>query len=217
MFTKKLIAAALFALAPFAAHATLTTISPAGWPPSGSSGLQSVMFNKVDLGNGAFVAMGAHAYKNSPFLSNDGISTFNASSGVYAPDGGKNYANWSYDFSYNTGGCTSCNVFLEVDKDPSAGQNDVQLVDLTTLPAYGNLAGQDSWNMEMPFMTSLVYNFNPYGASSTMFRLSLVNGQGVSNVRSGASEITVNVPEPGSLALAGLALAGLALARRRKS
>lgn len=216
MFTKKLIAAALFALAPFAAHAALTTISPTGWPPVPSSGLESVMFNKVDLGNGAFVAMGAHAYKNGAFLPNDGTSTFFARNGVYAPDG-KSYANWSFDFSYNTGDCTSCKVWLEVDKDPSAGKNYVQLFDLTTLPGYGNLAGQDSWNMEMGFMTSMVYNFNPYAPSSTMFRLSLVNGQNFAGVRSDASEITVNVPEPGSMALAGLALAGLALARRRKS
>lgn len=213
MFTKKLIAAALFALAPFAAHAALTTLTT-GWPPVPSSGLESVMFNKVDLGNlgnGAFVAMGAHAYKNSPFLSNDGISTFNASSGVYAPDG-KNYANWSFDFSFNTGGCSTCRVVLQFDKDPSAGVDYVQLFDLTNVAA-----AQDSWNMEMGFMNSPLYNFNPYGASSTMFRLSLINVQNDTRVRAGASEITVNVPEPGSMALAGLALAGLALARRRKS
>jgi hypothetical protein len=210
---KKIFAAALFALAPFAAQAALTTSVP-GWPPSGSSGLQGVSFNVTDLGNGAFVAMGAHAYKNGVSLSNDGVSTFNAKIGTYAPDN-KGYANWSFDFAYNTGGCTTCNIFLEVDTDPSDAQNFVRLFDLTTLP-YAQ-AGVDSWNMEMGFINTITgYNFNPNAASSTSFRLSLANTQGFAGVQEGSSEITVNVPEPGTISLAGLALAGMALVRRRR-
>jgi hypothetical protein len=214
MSIKKIAAAALFALAPFAAQAALTTL-PAGWPPAGSSGLQGVQFNVVDLGNGAFVALGAHGYKNSASLANDGTSTFQANAGTYAPDG-KNYANWSFDFAYSTGGCTTCNVFLQIDTNPGAGTNFVNLFDLTTLPSYTHLAGVDSWNMD--FITALTgYNFNPNAASSTGFRLNLVNNNpAFAGVSAGTSEITVNVPEPGTISLAGLALAGMALLRRRR-
>lgn len=213
MSIKKLAAAALFALAPFAAQASLMTL-PAGWPPAGSASLSQVEFNMVDLGNGAFVAMGAHGYKNTATLSNDGISTFYANSGTYAPDG-KKYANWSFDFAFSRGDCTTCNVFLEVDKDPGAAEDFVKLFDLSSPAKYGK-AGADSWNMEMGFMTAALYNFNPNGASNTAFRLSLVNSQQFAGVREGAAEINVQVPEPGTISLAGLALAGIALVRRRR-
>lgn len=210
---KKIFAAALFALAPFAAQAALTSSVP-GWPPSGSSGLQGVQFNVVELGNGAFVAMGAHGYKNGVTLGNDGISIYTAKNGLYAPDN-KGYANWSFDFVYNTGGCTTCQVFLEVDTDPTAGQHFVNLGNLVS--AYGQSLAE-SWNMEMSFLNGLTgSNFDPMSASSTSFRLSLVNSQGFAGVRDGSAEITVNVPEPGSLSLAGLALAGIALMRRRRN
>lgn len=216
MSIKKIAAAALFTLAPFAAQAALTTL-PAGWPPAGSSGLAPVQFNVVNLGNNAFVALGAHAYKNSASLKNDGISTFFADEGTYAPDG-KKYANWSFDFAYSTGGCTTCSVFLQVDTNAGAGTNFVNLLELTTLPSYSKLSGVDSWNMEMGFITAFTgYNFNPNSASSTGFRLSLVNNDpAFAGVNSGVSEITVNVPEPGTISLAGLALAGMALLRRRR-
>jgi hypothetical protein len=67
--------------------------------------------------------------------------------------------------------------------------------------------------MEMGFITAGVYDFDPFSASSTAFRLFMVNDQG--GVTDAA--ITVNVPEPGTLALGALALAGMALMRRRKA
>lgn len=224
MFTKKSVAAALFALAPFAAQAALTT-SPPGWPPVGSSGLGSVQFNQVNYANGGFVAMGAHGYKNGPTLPNDGVSTFYAKSGIYPGEPTKNYANWSFDFAFSTGNCSTCSVFLEVDTDPSAGVNYKELFNLTTLinPLTNTLAygasGADSWNMEMSFMNVVLgYDFNPNSASSTAFRLSMVDGATLNDPLVGpAAEITVNVPEPSSIALTGLAFAGLALARRRKA
>ena len=60
----------------------------------------------------------------------------------------------------------------------------------------------------------MVYDFNPFAPSSTAFRLEVTNANGGSIV---ASDITVNVPEPGTIALLGLALAGVGVMRRRQS
>ncbi|SFD37419.1 PEP-CTERM sorting domain-containing protein [Massilia yuzhufengensis] len=225
MFTKKILAAALFALAPFAAQAALTT-SPPGWPPAGSSGLGAVQFNQVNYNNGGFVAMGAHGYKNGPTLPNNGVDTFFAQQGIYPGEPTKNYANWSFDFAFNTGNCSTCSVFLEVDVDPTAAVEYRTLFNLTTLRnpitnaiIYG-AAGAESWNMEMPFMNAaLGYDFNPFGASATSFRLSMVEGTDLTPTAlvGPAAEITVSVPEPGTVALTGLAFAGMVFARRRKA
>lgn len=210
--SKNLFAAVLLAFAPMAAHAGLTTISNP-WPPAGSSDIESVLFKKVDLANGGFIAMGAHAYKNSAQLANNGSDTFYAQSGVFAGDG-KNYANWSFDFAWDKGTCAACKIVLEVDKDPGTGINYQRLFESTT-QSYA-----ESWNMEMNFMNSAVYDFDPFMPSSTSFRLSIfdptANGGRGGAADLGVAEIAVNVPEPGTMALTGLALAGLALARRRK-
>ncbi|MFN3304645.1 MAG: hypothetical protein ACK44A_13115 [Roseateles sp.] len=110
-------------LSPLASQAALTTLTAAdGWPPVGSSGLGSVLFDTASAG-GVKVAMGAHAYKNSAFLANDGERNFYAMNGVYLPDG-KNYANWSFDFVYDVRSCQGCKVFLGIDTDSGAGVED---------------------------------------------------------------------------------------------
>ncbi len=205
----KSLALAAIAVTSFGAQAALTTYAP--WDAAFvGNGLAGVLFN-VQQANGVTVALGAHAYKNGVFLANDGVSIFEAANGVYAPDG-LGRANWSFDFAWDLGtACAGCVVTLQADKDPTAGVNMVNLFSTAVVPA--SFPGE-SWNMEMAFITAGVYDFDPFSASSTAFRLEVRDAAGAVVV---GSNITVNVPEPGSLALAGIALAGLASLRRRKA
>lgn len=208
--------AAMVAVSLGAQAAPLTTYAP--WDAAYPS-IAGVKFNVASAG-AVTVALGAHAYKTSVNLPNNGTDTFYAQSGIYAPDG-LNRANWSFDFfvTLATGAtCTGCTVRLLVDTDPTATSTLVQLFNLPVS------TGGDSWNMEMAFgsggfaglpgnLLQNSYNFNPFASSSTAFALVVNDGNGGELVR---SDITVNVPEPGSLAMVGLALAGVAALRRRK-
>lgn len=218
------IALAAIAATSIGAQAALTIYQPwADYWPQGTvgQGIDNVQFN-VQTSGGVTVAMGAHGYMNGETLPNDGVSTYYAKKGVFSPDlyttgpligQPKNYANWSFDFAVDMSGkpnCTSCTVQLLVDTDPTAGVTPFDL--FNNAPAQ---TGMDSWNMEMSFMPTALggYNFNPFGDSSTEFTLRVLDAGRVV----ASSTITVNVPEPGSLALVGLALAGLAGLRRSKA
>lgn len=199
-------------------------ISPTWDALYGSNGLAGVKFNIAQSGN-MYVGLGAHRYVNGVNMGNNGVDTFYGESGLFpnppVPPG-QQRANWSFDWIYDTTGCATCNVFIQFDQDwQTSNVNFTQEFLLNGgnplgAPPTGFGApqrfGADSWNMMMGFLSPL--GFDPNGPSSTAFQLTLRDAQGGFLAR---STITVNVPEPGSLALAGLALAlmgGFARSRR---
>jgi hypothetical protein len=206
----RLLALAALAALSFNASAGLTTYAPwdAHWNPS--KGLRGVQFNvaQVDAATGvtgASLAMGAHPFKSGVTMPNNGVDTYYAMAGLTEPQRAK----WSFDYAADFGNCVGCTVKLFIDADPTSG------LDMRQLTMYGGII--DSGNLEFGYMSGpfgINYNFDPFSASSTGFSLRMFNA---ANVQIGNSDITVNVPEPGSLTLLGLGLVGMGAMLRRST
>ncbi len=203
-----------------AAHASLMTLGAPYWPPSGSSGLAGVQFNVVTgivpgVGQNppanAFVALGAHPYKNGATMPNDGISTFYGNLGTYP--GEPNRANWSFDWAYSVGTCSTCSVLLEFDNDRSAAKNWVSFGETPAAP--GSWAS-DSWNLQMAFLQALMGPFNANVPGSYGFRETIFDNMG-GHRQVASTSITVNIPEPATILLLLAGFAGMIFFTKKNS
>ncbi len=220
MLIRSLLTAAAIAFSFSVQAAPLTTIGGDVWPPTGSSGLQGVLFNQVIDAEGNFVALGAHGYKNSVTLPYDeSTNTFSALGGIYAQDG-LGRANWSFDFAYDLRECgVGCSIELTIEAFSDAQVNAATWTS-GVLPVSGISAfGGDSWNLEMSFLNIA---FDPWSISSALFTLTAYQDTRAfltTNINVEVAEAVDpgnNVPEPGTLALMGVALACAGAVRRAK-